>query len=90
MTKAQIEMRFPDCGFVYTKQTRMLFAPKRTSTRKQEDKESTDMVLCSADKWPEPTKQDVAEVRAVLVATYPDRKLFADTAEGLVLIYEPA
>ncbi len=91
--KAEIEYRLgqdSSCGFVYTPQTRMLFAPKHTATRKEEDKSSSDMVLCAANgHWAEPSKASFDACRDELAKAYPDRKIFADTAAGLVLIYQP-
>lgn len=87
---AQIERRYEHSGFVYTERTRMLFAPRGTATRKPEDQESTDLVIsASSGKWMEPTVKDIGAVRAAIVKEYPDRKLFCDTDEGLVPIYEP-
>jgi hypothetical protein len=90
MPKAMIEMRYEDCGFVYTDRTRMLFVPKHTMTRRDEDKASTDLVLCAASgRWPEPSKRDFVECRTALVAAYRDRGIFADTSEGLIPIHRP-
>lgn len=86
---ATIEQRYESSGFVYTKRTRMGFSPKFTITRKVEDKSSTDLVIWAADKHPEPTRADIGEVIAAMAARYIERRIYADTAEGLVMVFEP-
>jgi hypothetical protein len=84
MTKATIETRYEDCGFVYAGQTRMLFAPTHVVTRGDRDKADGSLAIATAINWPEPTKADVEAIIAALAERYPGRKLFADTSEGLV------
>ena len=86
---AQIETRYPECGFVYTDRTRMMFAPKFLVTRNERDKESTAIAMCTAANWADPNKRDIAEIRAALIQRYPDRELWADAQGGMVPIYHP-
>ncbi len=61
---ATVERRYERCGFAYTDRTRMMFAPRFTVTRKEEDKSLSDIVLCAARGHPEPTEADISECLA--------------------------
>ena len=87
-TRAQIERRYIDCGFVYVGNTRMLFALKHTATRHPEDRDLPDLVI-SQTRWGEPSETEISQVIAALTDEYPGRKIFAETSDGLWLIYEP-
>jgi hypothetical protein len=86
---AAIERRYERCGFAYTDRTRMMFAPKFTVTRNENDKTSDDIVLCGARNHPEPTETDIAECRAAVIAMYPANRLYIDSEEGLIPIFDP-
>lgn len=87
----RVEQRYEDCGFIYTDRTRMMFAPKFTVTRNPDDNQGPphEIVLCAAlNCAAEPTQRDVAECREILITMYPNRRIYADAAGGLVPIYD--
>lgn len=84
-----IEMRTKEAGFVYTRRTRLLLTPKFTVTRREADISSSDLVLCAASNWPVPASGDIGRAIKAVKKKFPDRKIFADGAGGLVLVYEP-
>jgi len=86
---AQIEKRYDCSGFVYTSRTRMGFSPKFTVTRLEADHKSSDLVIWGANGHAEPTRADIGEVIHALANEYPDRRIMADTSNGLVPVFVP-
>lgn len=87
--EANIDHRYPNCGFVYAGDTRMVFAPKHFATRSEADMALNDLVLQCANNWPEPTPKELRHIIQEMMRTYPDRKLYVIANEGLALVHDP-
>jgi hypothetical protein len=87
--KVEIEDRYGATGFAYAGDTRMVFAPRFFVTRREEDRESSDIVLCAARNWMEPTKAQLGAIIDAMAKSYPGRRLFADTDRGLIQVSGP-
>jgi hypothetical protein len=71
---AVVEELYPDHGFVYINDTRIIFYPLEIDPEADEADDET-LVLQSTN-WGEPTSWEIGECEKALAATHPDRKIF--------------